>query len=103
MLAGSLRQRTQGTGRLEERNVACNRLITGQAQQISPATVPDDAMVNLVRRLMFRAITQAKEHPPIPVDDNPRKADRSREACARVFLLRCEWNCSLRPNPAVHG
>ena len=55
------------------KNVACNRLITGQAQQISPATVPDDAMVNLVRRLMFRAITQAKEHPPIPVDDNPRK------------------------------
>ena len=67
-------------------NVECSRLTASQAQQ--------PMMLCLVRRLlMFRAITQAKEHPPLPVGNNPRRQeviDHEKGVPVYSFLLRCE-------------
>ena len=45
--------------------VVCYRLANEKARVIRTSAVPDTAMVDLVKRLMFRAITQAKEYSPI--------------------------------------
>eukprot|EP00439_Symbiodinium_sp_Y106_P043395 s7574_g5.t1 len=44
------------------------RLTADKARAIPKSAVPDGAMVDLVRRLMFRAITQAKEYPSVPMN-----------------------------------
>ena len=47
------------------RRFTCSRLTTEQARGIPQDAVPDAAMVDLVKRLMFRTLTQAKEYPPL--------------------------------------
>ena len=49
-------------------DVVCCRLTADKARAIPKSAVPDGAMVDLVRRLMFRAITQAKEYPSVPMN-----------------------------------
>ncbi|CAE6963895.1 GABBR2 [Symbiodinium sp. CCMP2592] len=44
-------------------SVSCSRLLIDDAQNIPAATIPDAGMINLVRKLMFRVLTQTKEYP----------------------------------------
>ncbi|CAE7237318.1 unnamed protein product [Symbiodinium sp. CCMP2592] len=44
-------------------SVSCSRLLIDDAQNIPPATIPDAGMINLVRKLLFRVLTQTKEYP----------------------------------------
>ena len=55
--------------------ITCSRLTADEARDIPQDAVPDTAMVDLVRRLMFRALTQAKENPPLP--PNPTRAEQN--------------------------
>ena len=55
--------------------ITCSRLTAREAREIPLDAVPDTAMVELVKRLMFRALTQARENPPLPV--NPTRAEQN--------------------------
>ncbi|CAE6936887.1 GIP [Symbiodinium sp. CCMP2592] len=44
-------------------SVSCSRLLIDDAQNIPAARIPDAGMINLVRKLMFRVLTQTKEYP----------------------------------------
>ncbi|CAE7764640.1 GABBR2 [Symbiodinium sp. CCMP2592] len=44
-------------------SITCSRLLIDDAQKIPAAAIPDEAMTNLVRKLMFRVLTQTKEYP----------------------------------------
>ncbi|CAE7374142.1 unnamed protein product, partial [Symbiodinium sp. CCMP2592] len=55
--------------------ITCNRLLNDDAQSIPPARVPDEAMTNLVRKLMFRVVTQTKEY-PTTIDPAKKSDDR---------------------------
>ncbi|CAE7248022.1 JNK [Symbiodinium sp. CCMP2592] len=44
-------------------SVSCSRLLIDDAQNIPVARIPDAGMINLVRKLLFRVLTQTKEYP----------------------------------------
>ncbi|CAE7775567.1 unnamed protein product [Symbiodinium sp. CCMP2592] len=44
-------------------SVSCSRLLIDDAQNIPAARIPDAGMINLVRKLLFRVLTQTKEYP----------------------------------------
>ncbi|CAE7787792.1 GABBR2 [Symbiodinium sp. CCMP2592] len=44
-------------------SVSCSRLLIDDAQNIPAARIPDAGMINSVRKLMFRVLTQTKEYP----------------------------------------
>ena len=56
-------------------DVVCYRLTNERARVIPTNAVPDTAMIDLVKRLMFRAVTQAKEYPPLP--NNATRAEQN--------------------------
>ncbi|CAE7233872.1 unnamed protein product [Symbiodinium sp. CCMP2592] len=44
-------------------SVSCSRLLIDDAQNIPAARIPDAGMISLVRKLLFRVLTQTKEYP----------------------------------------
>ncbi|CAE7217069.1 unnamed protein product [Symbiodinium sp. CCMP2592] len=59
-------------------SVSCSRLLIDDAQNIPAATIPDAGMINLVRKLMFRVLTQTKEYPS-PTAGGPQNRPQDRE------------------------
>ncbi|CAE7221730.1 unnamed protein product [Symbiodinium sp. CCMP2592] len=60
-------------------SVSCSRLLIDDAQNIPPATIPDAGVINLVRKLLFRVLTQTKEYPAATGDrSQSRPQDQER-------------------------
>ncbi|CAE7345631.1 unnamed protein product [Symbiodinium sp. CCMP2592] len=60
-------------------SVTCSRLLIDDAQNIPAARIPDAGMISLVRKLLFRVLTQTKEYPSstaVKAQNRPQDQER---------------------------
>ncbi|CAE7222918.1 GABBR2 [Symbiodinium sp. CCMP2592] len=68
-------------------SVSCSRLLIDDAQNIPAARIPDAGMISLVRKLLFRVLTQTKERPSsTAVGAQNRPQDKERGVPLYSFL-----------------
>ncbi|CAE7710265.1 GABBR2, partial [Symbiodinium sp. CCMP2592] len=68
-------------------SVSCSRLLIDDAQNIPAARIPDAGMISLVRKLLFRVLTQTKEYPSATaVGAQNRPQDKERGVPLYSFL-----------------
>ncbi|CAE7806513.1 JNK [Symbiodinium sp. CCMP2592] len=68
-------------------SVSCSRLLIDDAQNIPAARIPDAGMISLVRKLLFRVLTQTKERPSSnAVGAQNRPQDKERGVPLYSFL-----------------